>query len=123
MRKIFSDSDQCLSNRRGHNVHLYALRDLSEHEFLPTTVRWQLGTSELEVDYLGQSRLLWNHNPLEIARVLQVQALARVSFCHERSLLRVELAQNALRFFSLAEAFAGPCLDHYLATGEGKDEL
>lgn len=86
-------------------------------------MKWHLGTSELEVESLGQSRLLWNHNPFEIARVLQLQALARVSFCHERSLLKVELPQDRLRFFSLTSESGGPCLDHYSVRDWGQNEL
>ena len=123
MRRIFSDSDQCLNNKRGHNVYFFALRALKEQEFLPATVKWHLGTNTLEVACEGDVFLYSNHNPLEIARALQFQHSERLSFCFERSLLKVELAKDRFRFFSLTSDDLGSCLDHYEASDWGQNEL
>jgi hypothetical protein len=86
-------------------------------------VKWHLGTNTLEVACEGSAFLYLNHNPLEVARVLQFQHSERLTFCFERSLLKVELAKDRFRYFSLTTEDLGSCLDHFEESDWGQNEL
>lgn len=118
MRKTFSDADQCLSFSSGHNLHHYAMRTISETEFLPATVSWRLGTNELEINCGPTHFLLANHNPHAIARALQISNAQQVVFCASKYVLRVQVGLGVYRIFSLADSALGTCLDPFEQHGQ-----
>jgi hypothetical protein len=92
-------------------VHFFAARKYIDYEFAPATVRWELGTTIVEVSSGAITYRLNHHQPIEIAKSVEAVGANGVLFRPDINWLKIPLGSGGVKFFNLSPSALGNCLE------------
>lgn len=110
MRGLVSEVQQCLSYQDGHNIHPRWNRS-RQYFFSRVSVSWVLGTKRFVLEGAGGNLDVYHHNPLALAKAIDLSMSRGVFFCQANSVLQVVQGRTKTPLFSVSFEEIDACID------------